>query len=152
MENLLCFWCLENLPVPHIERLLTSKFIVNSLLLVLNIFNKIGFISFGVSLQKLFGFWGSAPGPARPGSRPDLPVADRTSSVRERIAILARISAPGRKFLTDRRTVRSPVRRRWTYSRTVRRAASNSHIFPTYKYPFFLIEPTMFLGLSLLHC
>jgi hypothetical protein len=23
MENLLCFLCLENLPVPHIERLLT---------------------------------------------------------------------------------------------------------------------------------
>jgi hypothetical protein len=29
MENLLCFRCLENLPFPHIERLHTSKFIVN---------------------------------------------------------------------------------------------------------------------------
>jgi hypothetical protein len=37
MENLLCFWCLENLLVPHIERLHTSKLIVNSPLLVLNI-------------------------------------------------------------------------------------------------------------------
>jgi hypothetical protein len=37
MELLLHFWCLENLPVPHIETLITSKFIVNSPLLVLNI-------------------------------------------------------------------------------------------------------------------
>jgi hypothetical protein len=63
MENLLCFRCLENLPVPQIERFLTSKFIVNSLLLVLNISNKIGFILFGVSLQKLFGFWTVQFGP-----------------------------------------------------------------------------------------
>jgi hypothetical protein len=48
---------LENLPVRHIERLHTSKFIVNSPLLVLNISNKIGFVSFGVSLQKLFEFY-----------------------------------------------------------------------------------------------
>jgi hypothetical protein len=63
MELLLRFWCLENLPVSHIETLITSKFIVNSPLLVLNIFNKIGFISFGVSLQKLFGFWAVQFGP-----------------------------------------------------------------------------------------
>jgi hypothetical protein len=37
MELLLHFWCLGNLPVPHIEMLITSKFIVNSPLLVLNI-------------------------------------------------------------------------------------------------------------------
>jgi hypothetical protein len=80
MENLLCFWWLENLSVPHIERLLTSKFIVNSPFLVLHISNTIGFISFGVSLQKLFGFWavqfcpwsGQARFQARPsGGRPD---------------------------------------------------------------------------------
>jgi hypothetical protein len=59
MELLLRFWCLENLPVPHIEMLITSKFIVNSPLLVLII----GFISFGVSLQKLFGFWAVLFGP-----------------------------------------------------------------------------------------
>jgi hypothetical protein len=35
MELLLRFWYLENLPVPHIEMLITSKFIVNSPLLVL---------------------------------------------------------------------------------------------------------------------
>jgi hypothetical protein len=35
MELLLRFWCLENLPVPLIETLITSKFIVNSPLLVL---------------------------------------------------------------------------------------------------------------------
>jgi hypothetical protein len=76
MENLLCLRCLENLPVPHIERLLTSKFIVNSPLLVLHISNKIGFISFRVSLQKLFGFWAVQfypwSGQAGPsGGRPD---------------------------------------------------------------------------------
>jgi hypothetical protein len=63
MELLLHFWCLKNLPVPHIETLITSKFIVNSPLLALNISNKIGFISFGVSLQKLFGFWAVHFGP-----------------------------------------------------------------------------------------
>jgi hypothetical protein len=52
MELLLRFWCLENLPVPHIETLITSKFIVNSPLLVLII-----------SLQKLFGFWAVHLGP-----------------------------------------------------------------------------------------
>jgi hypothetical protein len=57
------FWCLENLPVPRIEMLITSKFIVNSPLLVLIISNKIGFISFEVSLQKLFGFWAVHFGP-----------------------------------------------------------------------------------------
>jgi hypothetical protein len=35
MENLLCFLCLENLPVPHIESFHTSKLILNSPLLVL---------------------------------------------------------------------------------------------------------------------
>jgi hypothetical protein len=69
MENLLCFWCLENLLVPHIERIHTSKFTVNSPLLVLNISNKIGFISFGVSLKKLFEFVGC---PVRPQVRPGL--------------------------------------------------------------------------------
>jgi hypothetical protein len=49
MENLLCFWCLENLPVPHIERVHTSKFIVNSPLLVLNISNK-NFVRFSLLL------------------------------------------------------------------------------------------------------
>jgi hypothetical protein len=76
MENLLCFRYLENLPVPHIERLHTSKFIVNSPLLVLNISNKIGFISFRVSLQKLFEFLGSQFGP-RFGPRPNHPAPDR---------------------------------------------------------------------------
>jgi hypothetical protein len=37
MENLLHFHWLENLPVPHIERFLTSNFIVNYLFVVLNI-------------------------------------------------------------------------------------------------------------------
>jgi hypothetical protein len=92
MENLLCFRCLENLPVSHIERLHTSKFIVNSLLLVLNISNKNWFHLIRSFLAKVIWFLGcpsSAPGPARPGSRPDLPAADQTNPTRERTAILA---------------------------------------------------------------
>jgi hypothetical protein len=84
MENLLCFWCLENLPVPHIERLHASKFIVNSPLLVLNI-SLVVFcevllvVSFPTKLvlshsefpcksYLVFGLSSLAPGPARPGS------------------------------------------------------------------------------------
>jgi hypothetical protein len=37
----------------------------------------------------------SAPGPARPDSRPDHPVADRTGPAGDRTTILARVSAWG---------------------------------------------------------
>jgi hypothetical protein len=72
MENLLCFRCLENLPVPHIERLLTSKFIVNSLLLVLNIslllaFQQNWFHLIQSFLAKVIWFLGC---PVRPLVRP----------------------------------------------------------------------------------
>jgi hypothetical protein len=100
----------------------------------------------------VFGLSSSAPGPARLGSRPDLPAADRTSPALERTAILARVSAPGWKILVGHRTVRSPIRWRRTYGQTVRRATFNGYIFPTYKYPFFLLELTTFLGFYLLDC
>jgi hypothetical protein len=96
MELLLRFWCLENLPVPHIETIITSKFIVNSPLLVLNMELLLCFcevllvVSFPTKLVSshsefpcksylVFGLSSSAPSPARPGSRPDHPAADRAS-------------------------------------------------------------------------
>jgi hypothetical protein len=93
MELLLRFWCLENLPVPHIETIITSKFIVNSPLLVLNISTfceVLLVVSFPTKLVSshsefpcksylVFGLSCSAPSPARPGSWPDHPAADRAS-------------------------------------------------------------------------
>jgi hypothetical protein len=114
MENLLCFRCLENLPAPHIERLHTSKFIVNSPLLVLNI-----------SLQKLFEFYcpgeeahfsgetSSAGFQAEPsGPRPDLLARNRPlfRAGNRRAAEWIRPEVWSRR--TWRRSIRPRVRRR----------------------------------------
>jgi hypothetical protein len=88
MELLLRFWCLENLPGPHIETLITSTFIVNSplrfceVLLVVSFPTKLvsSHSEFPCKSYLVFGLSISAPGPARPGSRPDLPATDWTVS------------------------------------------------------------------------
>jgi hypothetical protein len=133
MENLLCFWCLEYLPVPHMEKLLWFC----EVLLVVSFPTKLvsSHSEFPCKSYLVFGLSSSAPGPARPGSRPDLPAVDRTSPAWERTTIRARVSVLGRKFQVGHRTVRSPIRRRRTYGQTGRRAASNGHIFPTYLLP-----------------
>jgi hypothetical protein len=88
MENLLCFRCLENLPVPHIERLLTSKFIVNSPLLVLNIslllaFQQNWFHLIWSFLAKVIWFLGCPVWPlVRPGRVPGRTFRRQTGPVR----------------------------------------------------------------------
>jgi hypothetical protein len=148
MELLLHFWCLENLPVSHIERLITSKFIVNSPLLVLLVASfptKLvsSHSEFPCKSYLVFGLSISAPGPAKPGSRPDHPAAEPPDCYSEP-PFGGSPNPPGgppdtRREVWSRRTYRRTVRprgqRRRTYRRTGRWAASNGHIFPTYKYP-----------------
>jgi hypothetical protein len=140
MELLLCFWCLENLPVPHIETIITSKFLVNSPLLVfvrfslLLAFQQSWFHLIRSLLAKVIWFLGCLVRPlVRRGRAPGRTIRRRTGPVRRsrRTAILNRLSAGRRIRPAGRRTVRPRGWRRRTYRRTGRWAASNGHIFPT---------------------
>jgi hypothetical protein len=131
MENLLCFWCLENLPVPHIERLLTTKFIVNYPLLVLLVvsfptklvsshseFPCKSYLSFLVPGKRL----SSAVNPAQERN------LDQTIW-RSMNLCSGWVFGVGTNLPAGRRTIRPAVRRRRTYGRTSSRAASNGQIF-----------------------